>query len=163
MSDEDKPLAGSGRLLIAAGVGFALCVLVGVGYAVSIMPEIRAQRRIKNEAAAVQSLIRIKTAQTLYRESAAKRYGSLEELEESRHLDAGHAGGPRLGYVFEAAPGPDPGSSWWAKASPQFPGKTGGRYFYLDQGGMVYESEADFPVPPPAAALPSEKLRPLGQ
>ena len=163
---KEPELKGGGQLLAVLGVALVVSVAIGVAYAISVLPEIQAQRRLGNEAAAIQGLIRIKTAQTLYRERAQpghpSRYGDLEELEESGHLEIGFVGRPKQGYLFEASPGADPTRRWWAKASPRFPGKTGRRYYFVDQGGLVYVSELDFPLPPPASGLPSG-LKPIGQ
>jgi hypothetical protein len=167
VSERAEPeLKGGAQLLAVLGVALLISIAIGVAYAISILPEIRAQRMTGNEASAVESLIRIKTAQTLYRETAnpnhPPRYGDLQELEAARLLDVGFVGRPKQGYVFEAGAGADPTRRWWAKASPQFVGKTGRRYYFVDQTGLISVSEADFPVPPPASGLPPG-LQPIGQ
>lgn len=165
---ETHDLKGGGQLLAVLAGALVISVAIGVGYALTLLPEIRAKRMHGNERAAIQTLIRIKTAQTLYRETTdpvnpqTKRYGDLEELEASGQLETGLAGGPRQGYLFEVRPGSDPTRRWWGKASPQFPGKTGRRYYFVDQGGVVYVSEGDFAVPPPEGARP-DGLTPIGQ
>jgi len=161
-------LKGGGQLLAVLALATVVSVAIGVGYALTLLPEIRAKRMQGNQAAAIQTLIRIKTAQTLYRETtdprspSTQRYGDLEELESSGHLETGLAGAPRQGYLFEVRPGSDPTRRWWGKASPQFPGKTGQRYYFVDQGGVIYVSEGAFKVPPPAGGVP-EGLKPIGQ
>lgn len=165
---ETPGLKGGGQLLAVLAAALVVSVVIGVGYALTLLPEIREQRMRGNEAAAIQALIRIKTAQTLYRErtdptqSATKRYGDLEELESSGLLDVGLVGRPKQGYRFEGGPGSDPTRRWWAKASPQFPDKTGTIYYFVDQSGLVYLSATDFVVPPPEAGLPAG-LEPIGQ
>lgn len=165
---ETHDLKGGGQLLAVLALATIVSVAIGVGYALTLLPEIRAKRMQGNESAAIQTLIRIKTAQTLYRETtdprspSTKRYGDLEELEASGNLETGLVGAPRQGYLFEVRPGSDPTRRWWAKAVPQFPGKTGQRYYFVDQGGVIYVSEGDFKVPPPASGLP-EGLKPIGQ
>lgn len=165
---ETHDLKGGGQLLAMLALATLVSVAIGVGYALTLLPEIRAKRMQGNEAAAIQTLIRIKTAQTLYREASdprsptTKRYGDLEELEAAGNLETGLVGAPRQGYLFEVRPGSDPTRRWWGKASPQFPGKTGQRCYFVDQGGVIYVSEADFSVPPPEDGLP-EGLKPIGQ
>jgi hypothetical protein len=165
---ETHDLKGGGQFLLVIAGALVISVAVGVGYALTLLPEIRAKRMHGNERAAIQVLIRIKTAQTLYRErtdptqATTKRYGDLEELEAAGQLETGLAGVPRQGYLFEVRPGSDPTRRWWGKASPQFPGKTGQRYYFVDQSGVVYVSEGDFQVPPPEGKLPAG-VKPIGQ
>lgn len=164
---DSNELEGGGQLLAVLGGALLISVAIGVGYALTLLPEIRQKRMHGNERAAIQTLIRIKTAQSLYREQSdpsqpIKRYGDLEELEASGHIETGLVGVPRQGYLFEVRPGSDPTRRWWGKASPQYPGKTGRLYYFVDQGGVVYVSEADFPVPPPTEGRP-EGLTPIGQ
>ena len=167
MTEPTEPgLKGGGQLLAVLGVAFLISIAIGVGYALSVLPEISAQRMVGNEAAAIHNLVQISAAQSLYRETADSnnplRFGDLEELEASRLLEVGFVGRAKQGYVFEVKPGADPTRRWWEKASPRFPGKTGRRYYFVDQGGLVYVSEADFALPPPASGLPSG-LEPIGQ
>lgn len=160
-----RGLPGAGQLLAVLALASVLSVAAGVGYALTLLPEVRERRIHANEAAAVEGLTQIKTAQTLFREGdylpPPHRYGDLEELEAAGVLTRGYVGQPRNGYLFDVAPGADPARTWWAKASPQFPDRTGRRYFFVNEAGMVYTSESDFLVPP-ARPLP-ESLKPIGQ
>ncbi|MDF1664024.1 MAG: hypothetical protein P1V97_19805, partial [Planctomycetota bacterium] len=93
------------------------------------------------------SLRTLNTSQTLYLEKNPKReYGSLKDLGTQNFIDSALASGIKQEYQFEVGLGQDPKASYWVKASPTIPGKSGTRYFFMNQSGIIYYSLKDFQI-----------------
>ena len=66
-------------------------------------------------------------------------YGSLAELGAGDVVDQALAGGTRSGYLFRAGYGVSTSEFlWFATAEPVEPGRTGSRYFAVNQDGVVF-------------------------
>ena len=103
-------------------------------------------RALGNEAAAIGALKTINTAQTLFREGDKEQdgvfdYATLAELSAAQLVDGVLGSGTKQGYKFATEPGKKaPEFLWAATASPLEPGKTGSRWFFTNQAGVIYYS-----------------------
>jgi hypothetical protein len=106
-------------------------------------------RQHGNEASAIGALKTICTSQSIFREGdkdddGTFNYGDLAALGKANLIDSVLGSGKKQGYVFECHPSTDKEKRefcWWATASPQEPGKTGERYFFTNQAGVIYFSK----------------------
>lgn len=95
------------------------------------------------EASAIGCLRTITTAQALICETDRDKNGkmdyvNLKQLGEADYVDKALASGEKNGYTFQCAPGTkSPEFTFWALATPKNPG---GRYFYVNQSGVILES-----------------------
>jgi type II secretory pathway pseudopilin PulG len=158
----------SSAVLIAAVVGVAVLILVGIIAAIAV-PGLMRARASGNETAAIGSLLAINSAQAVFAINCSGGYAvTLEDLASP--LTAGSPALlspnlPRNGVVKSGysvtlvrGGGPDvtdvepdsstcgatrhrPASAYFASAEPVTPGTTGSRYFATDARGVVYASE----------------------
>jgi type IV pilus assembly protein PilA len=127
--------------------GFTLIELMIVIAIIAIiaaiaLPNLIEARKGANETAAIGALRTIGTAQHLFREADRDKdnvedyASSLAELGNAGALvDAVLAAGTKQGYVFQIVQGDR--YSWSATANPAAPGKSGDRYFFVDESGAL--------------------------
>jgi len=126
--------------------GFTLIELMIVIAIIAIIaaiaiPNLIEARKGSNEAAAIGALRTISTAQSLYREGDRDGNGvldyatSLAELNRRNLIDPVLGGGTKQGYLYTIV-GAD-NFVWSSTASPVTPGKSGDRYFFVDESGVI--------------------------
>lgn len=131
--------------LVLVILAVILCPVLIIGAMVA--PSLIEARADGNTAAAVGSLKTLSISQKLYLErSSQKRYGTLTELGKENLIDTALASGTKQEYTFKIGFGKDQGSRYWIKASPVVPGKSGTRYFFMDQSGIIQYSLDDFDI-----------------
>lgn len=100
----------------------------------------------RNEAMAIGALRTINTQEVNFRDGDKENdgnndYGMLSELSNTGLIDAVLGSGTKNGYLFEASYSPTTSEFLWCgTASPQEPGKTGKRYFYINMAGVIFWS-----------------------
>ncbi len=127
--------------------GFTLIELMIVIAIIAIIaaiaiPNLIEARKGANEAAAIGGLRSISTAQNLYREQDKDGNSTLEYAPSLTALathgsliDGVLASGTKQGYIFSIVAA---GSfTWSARADPQQPTKSGDRYFFIDDTGVI--------------------------
>lgn len=97
-----------------------------------------------NEFSAIGTLRALHSAQAIFLEtSKVQRYGSLAELFEKKMIDKVLASGKKNGYQFKIHLGDKDGKNkeyvFHMTAAPIEVSKTGNRYFYTDQSGVIRE------------------------
>jgi type II secretory pathway pseudopilin PulG len=103
------------------------------------MPSFVASRKSANESAVVSSLRTVSSGQAVY-SNRFGRFGTLDELVATGIVDETFQNTNRRGYVFaNSIADPD---SWSLNASPQSPGSSGDRYFFIDETGVIRFSYA---------------------
>jgi type IV pilus assembly protein PilA len=126
--------------------GFTLIELMIVIAIIAIIaaiaiPNLIEARKGSNEAAAIGALRTLTTAQALFREGDKDKdttldYAtSLTELESTKLIDGVLGKGQKQGYNFVVA-GADQ-FTWSCTAGPASPGKSGDRYFFVDESGVI--------------------------
>jgi len=125
--------------------GFTLVELMIVIAVIAVIaaiavPNLIAARKTANEAAAIGSLRTLVTAQTMFRESdkdgnGADYAGTLTQLGTYRLIDPTLASGTKQGYDFEI--GVATAYDWNVQAYPVSPGRSGDRYFFTDESGVI--------------------------
>ena len=149
VSEEEPPKLDRGFGFVG---GLVLVILVVILCPVLIIaamvaPSLIEARADGNTAAAVGSLKTLSISQKLYLErSPQKRYGTLPELGKDNLIDSALASGTKQEYKFQLGLGKDRGNHYWIKASPVVPGKSGTRYFFMDQSGIIQYSLDDFDI-----------------
>jgi prepilin-type N-terminal cleavage/methylation domain-containing protein len=110
--------------------------------AVIAIPNIIEARKASNEAAAVANLRQVHVAQEMYRDQDKNHDGRLDfapDLATLRStnalLDATLGSGEKQGYRFRVTFADE--FSFTAIASPLSPGKSGDRYFLIDDIGVI--------------------------
>ena len=125
--------------------GFTLIELMIVIAIIAIIaaiaiPSLINARMTANESAAQANLKTISSAQALFREGDKDGDGVLDyatnlaELGAAGLIDDVISAGIRQGYLFTVS-----GSTytWIASADPEVPGRSGNRYFFIDEGGVI--------------------------
>jgi len=125
-----------------AGIELAIIIgLIGVLHGI-VVPNLLAARRGANEAAALGSLRTLVTAQAFFYDRDSDKDGiknyaqTLNALGQLQLISADLATGLSQGYVFDLTTSQDR-QHWKAVASPEVPGKTGDRYFVVDESGVI--------------------------
>ena len=127
-------------------------VIIGVLTAM-VIPNLLKARIAGNEAAALAGLKAVYSAVQLYYEKNNAYPESLADLAQTdsspAYIDAGITSGSKDGYEFSYSSAGV--GDFSANAGPSVPGRTGNRYFYIDETGTIrvnLESEAgqDDPV-----------------
>lgn len=145
LSSPPSLLGTLGRVLVALGAFLLLLLVVGV-----ILVKFVAEPHYHgNEAAAVGSLKTLITAEQLFREAdkdgdGAADHGDLGELGQADLIDAILCSGTKQGYLFTCRVRPDGG--WTATAAPAVKGRTGDRWFAVDEQAAIHVSD-EGPVP----------------
>lgn len=107
------------------------------------LPPIFHRRPPNYEASAVSSLRTLISAEAIYLErSQGNVYGSLADLHSTGLIDSSLASGVRIGYRFKLTVDQNnPEYLFTITASPLKPGKTGDRWFFVNQTGVFRFSE----------------------
>ena len=132
--------------------GFTLIELMIVIAIIAIIaaiaiPNLIEARKGSNEAAAIGALRTMTTAQALYREGDKGHFGTLiyctalgpvataNTLSNVRLVDGVLGSGTKQGYTFAIVQADN--FTWSATASPATPTKSGDRYFFVDESGVI--------------------------
>lgn len=116
------------------------------------IPNFLRTRMVSNETAALASLKTIYNACQLYYANNSDTYPStLEDMSTSNppYIDSVLAGGRKQGYLFVYSSAD--ADHFTVNANPISPGRTGERYFYMNEAGTIHSSQsgaatADDPV-----------------
>ena len=128
--------------------GFTLIELMIVIAIIAIIaaiaiPNLIEARKGSNEAAAIGALRTLTTAQALFREGDKDKDTTLDyattmgELKTANLIDGVLGSGTKQGYVFTVGSAGGAQFTWSATASPASPGKSGDRYFFVDESGVI--------------------------
>ena len=132
-------------VIIIAAVLLGGCCVIAMVAAIAI-PNLIEARKGSNEAAAIGALRTLTTAQALYREGDKDKNQVLDyarDLEDLSHvglIDGILGMGTKQGYLFRIESADD--FRWSASATPQAPGKSGDRSFFVDESGVIRAREA---------------------
>jgi len=134
------------EIMVVMGIVITLVVL--------LVPSVLKARITSNEAAAIANLKSLYNVLQLYYMNNNNQYP--EELTDlippnsnPGYIDSELAQGLKLGYLYDYTYVDE--DSFYINADPKSPGKTGNRYFYLDESGIIRQSlegEADENDPP---------------
>ena len=138
----DPALSPTGPLWKAAKVAFYfLCGFVGLGVAAAIaIPSLLRSKITGCESTWIASMKTLVTAEEQYKStSGSSVYAALTQLSATSipYVDSVLRGGKKSGYCFRLSVGRPPDERWHATASPTTPGKTGNRFGYVDQEGII--------------------------
>ena len=119
--------------------GFTLIELMIVVAIIAIIaaiaiPSLLAARISGNEASAVSSLRTISTVNEQYRTRFGVYAGALGDLNAEKYIDSVLGGGTKSGFGFTYA---GTAITWDLRADPSTPGRTGDRYFFIDESGVI--------------------------
>jgi prepilin-type N-terminal cleavage/methylation domain-containing protein len=132
--------------------GFTLIELMIVIAIIAIIaaiaiPNLIEARKSSNESAAIGALRTMSTAQSIFREGDKDKDGVLNycsnlgpqsttnTLSNLALIDAVLGSGSKQGYSFKVIAADN--FTWSCTASPQVPGKSGDRYFFVDESGVI--------------------------
>ena len=126
--------------------GFTLIELMIVIAIIAIIaaiaiPNLIEARKGSNESSAIGTLRTIGSAQHIFQANDKDKNGafdyatSLSALASANLIDQVLATGTKSGYLFRI--GTADAFFWEATADPQVPGKSGDRYFYVDESGAI--------------------------
>ncbi len=136
--------------LRSAGSGFSLIELLVVVAVIAIVasiavPNYTQSTKAANEGAAIAHLRTVSSAQALYH----ARYGSYADRHDQLAAEGLLAvSAANTGYLISVAA---TGDGWYAQASPESPGVTGDRYFYIGEDGVIRWSIGS----PPTSSAPA--------
>lgn len=154
-------------ILVVSGFG-ALCILASIIAAIAI-PSLIAARKGSNEAAAIDALRAISTAEARYRDADQDGDGAFDyapRLDDlARHgslIDSVLAKGTKQGYLFRVEVEGDGRERFRAYAVPQSPGKSGDRAFFVDETGVIRWAPAGR-GPATESDPPLERVTPSGR
>jgi type IV pilus assembly protein PilA len=131
-----------------------IIAIIAIIAAIAI-PNLIESRKGSNEAAAIGALRTIASAQTLFHDGDKDKNGVLDyatsigALGKAGLVDSQLATGVKQGYEFVIG-GVDL-THWQAKARPTTTGKTGDRFFFVDESGVIrftLSTEASSTSPP---------------
>ena len=123
------------------GAGFSLIELLMVVTIIGIIasiavPNLLRSKAAANEAVAISYMRSWSAAQELYHTN----HGCYAD-DNNQFFDEGLIGGRNTanshGYAFSLDNPPGSQYTWWGRASPDIPGETGTRWFYIDQTGVM--------------------------
>lgn len=133
--------------------GFTLIELMIVVAIIAIIaaiaiPNLLRSRMSANESSAIGAMRTISSAEASFQAAAALdaddngigEYGTLAQLagEDPPYIDDALGSGTKQGYAFVATPdAADAENGYTATADPTTPGRTGNRYFFVDESGVV--------------------------
>jgi prepilin-type N-terminal cleavage/methylation domain-containing protein len=132
--------------------GFTLIELMIVIAIIAIIaaiaiPNLIEARKSSNESAAIGAMRTLTTAQSIFREGDKDKDGVLNystalgpqstanTLSNVSLIDAVLGSGSKQGYSFKVIAADN--FTWSCTASPQVPGKSGDRYFFVDESGVI--------------------------
>ena len=128
----------SGFTLIELMIVIAIIAII----AAIAIPNLIEARKGSNEAAAIGALRTISTAQSLYREGDKDGNGTFDYATSTAQLfsngnlvDSVLGAGTKQGYLFSINSADQ--FVWSARANPQAPRKSGDRYFFVDESGVI--------------------------
>ncbi len=138
--------------------------IIAIIVAIAI-PSLIEARKHANEAAGIEGLKTITTAQSFFREgdkdgNNTPDYGTLTQLSDQNLIDSVLGSGRKQGYSFSTMPGATatalPIYTYWALANPIDQGGSGDRGFVTNHEGAIhYTSDApatinltDLSIPP---------------
>ena len=128
----------SGFTLIELMIVIAIIAII----AAIAIPNLIEARKGSNEAAAIGALRTISTAQSLFREGDKDGNGVFDYATTLANLfsrgnlvDQVLGNGTKQGYVFEVIAANN--FEWSARADPASPKKSGDRYFFVDESGVI--------------------------
>ena len=100
------------------------------------LPGLIGARIAGNEASALSALRTCCTVQEQYRSRFGVYATNLGTLGINGYVDSVLAAGSKSGYLF-AISGVVANTAWTLNADPVDPGRTGDRYFFVDQSGVL--------------------------
>ncbi len=128
-----------------------LIVVTIIGIIASIaIPSLLRSKAAANEAVAIGYMRSWTAAQELYH-TRHRVYADADNQLFDEGLIDGHAPANSRGYNFSIDNGSNSLYTWWGTARPDVPGRTGTRWYYIDQGGVIRWStsgEANSNSPP---------------
>jgi general secretion pathway protein G len=114
-----------------------LLVVTIIGIITSIaVPSLLRSKAAANEAVAISYMRSWSAAQELYHTNHGCYADADNQLFDERLID-GHNPANSHGYTFSLDNPPGSQYTWWGQASPDIPGETGNRWFYIDQTGVI--------------------------
>ncbi len=119
--------------------GFTLIELMIVVAIIAIIaaiaiPSLLAARMSGNEASAISSLRTLTTVNEQYRTRFGAYAGALGDLQAEGYIDNVLGGGAKSGYDFTYT---GAGVVWDTTADPTIVGRTGERFFFVDESGVI--------------------------
>ncbi len=120
--------------------GFSLIELlivvavIGIIAAIAV-PSLQESKKAANEAAAISYMRTWCAAQELYKNRYGVYADADDQLVARRLIGVGKS--DQLGYHFSLDNPPGSKVRWWGQGQPDRPGKTGYRYFYIDDTGVI--------------------------
>ncbi len=123
------------------GAGFSLIELLMVvtimGIIASIaVPNLLRSKAAANEAVAISYMRSWSAAQELYHTNHGC-YADADNQLFDQGLIGGHNSANSHGYTFSLDNPLGSQYTWWGRASPDIPGESGTRWFYIDQTGVM--------------------------
>ncbi len=119
--------------------GFTLIELMIVVAIIAIIaaiaiPSLLAARISGNEASAISSLRTLSTVSEQYRSRFGTYGADLPTIEAAGYIDNVLGAGQKSGYDFVLT---GTATAWDCTADPVTPGRTGERYFFCDESGVI--------------------------
>jgi prepilin-type N-terminal cleavage/methylation domain-containing protein len=118
---------------------FELLVITAIIAAIAAIaiPNMIESRKAANESAAIGDMRTLFHAQELFKQrDASQAYApTFAALAAAGLLDSSLGSGSKSGYLF-AILASDPWQ-WSAEASPMVPARSGDRYFWIDESGLI--------------------------
>lgn len=146
---EPEPLTTQRRDLGFSFIEMMIVVTVlGILTALAL-PNFLGSQKTGNESTAISALRSIASAQAIHR-TRYGGYGTIDELRQLNLIDETFAdSSERAGYVFANVTAES--DTWSIVADPDVPGQTGDRFFYINESGVIRQSDsgtADSSDPP---------------
>ena len=121
--------------------GFSLVELLIVVTIIGIIasmavPNLLRSKAAANEAVAISYMRSWTAAQELYHMRHGVYADADNQLFDEGLID-GHAPADSHGYTFSLDNPPGSQYTWWGRASPDIPGESGTRWFYINQTGVM--------------------------